>query len=110
MAKIELGPPGEYMLAHTEVLETKPTGDCAVEGGSDWKNDAGDDGGAMKGSVILGGAWAVELTALPAASAPVGVVSGTRTACPIRFRLFFWYPKQPVMFNQFPHFFFCKHK
>jgi hypothetical protein len=24
--------------------------------------------------------------------------------------LFFWYPKQPVMFNQFPHFFFCKHK
>jgi hypothetical protein len=24
--------------------------------------------------------------------------------------LVFWYPKQPVMFNQFPHFFFCKHK
>lgn len=81
--KIEAGPPGEYMLADTEVTDTIPTGDCAVEGGSDWKKDAGDEGGAMKGSVILGACWA-ELTAA-AASAPEGVVSGTRTACPMRF-------------------------
>jgi hypothetical protein len=35
MAKIEAGPPGEYMLAETEVRDIIPTGDCAVEGGSD---------------------------------------------------------------------------
>lgn len=35
MAKIEAGPPGEYMLAETQVCEILPTGECAVEGGSD---------------------------------------------------------------------------
>lgn len=60
----------------------------------------------MKGSVILGG-WDVELIAV-AVSGLEDVVSGTRTACPIRFR--FWlYPKHPDMFNQLPHLFFCNH-
>lgn len=62
----------------------------------------------MKGTAIVV-AW-VEFTATAdeaAASAPGGVVSGTRTACPIRFR-FLENPKHQDMLKQLPHLFFCR--
>lgn len=43
------------MLAEIEVKESKPAGDCAAEGGSDGMKDAGDEGGATKGSATAGG-------------------------------------------------------
>lgn len=102
MAKIDAGP-GEYILAWTEVSESKPVGDCVTEGGSDWRNDAGEEGGAMKGSTI-----AVDWVGFSALGAlvPGDVVSGTRTACPIRF-LFFGLPKHQYMLKQPPHLRFC---
>lgn len=48
--KIEAGPPGEYMLADTLVSDSMPVGDWVAEGGSDRKKDAGEEGGATKGS------------------------------------------------------------
>lgn len=95
MEKIEKEALGEYILADTEVRESIPPGDCATEGGSEWKNDAGDEGGAAKGSgILLLVACVVELIVVAAAFAPEeGVVSVTRTACPMRFRLFLRCPK-----------------
>lgn len=55
MANMLAGPPGEYMLAETEVKERKPPGEWVADGGSDWRKDAGDEGGAMNGSIIDGG-------------------------------------------------------
>lgn len=37
------------MFAEMEVKESTPAGDWVAEGGSDWKKDAGEEGGAMKG-------------------------------------------------------------
>lgn len=42
------------MLAEIDVRESRPTGDCIAEGGSDCRNEAGEEGGAMKGSTIEG--------------------------------------------------------
>lgn len=54
-----------------------PTGDCIADEGSDWMKDAGDEGGAMNGSVM-----AVEDAEFTVAGAvvPGGAGSGTRTA------------------------------
>lgn len=49
MAKIEAGPLGEYMLAD---IESGPAGDKVQEGGSDWKKETGEEGGATKGNSI----------------------------------------------------------
>lgn len=38
------------MLAETEVMDSNPVGDCMADGGSDCRKDAGDEGGATKGS------------------------------------------------------------
>lgn len=43
------------MLADIEVCNDRPVGDWVAEGGSDRKNDAGDEGGAMKGTTMEGG-------------------------------------------------------
>lgn len=103
MAKIEKGPPGEYMLADTEVRDSIPPGDWETEGGSEWRKDAGEEGGAAKGNGILGAC--VEPTVAAVTSAPEGVLTGTRTACPMRF----WFlrcPKHQYMLNQLPQVFF----
>lgn len=92
------------MLPEIELRETKPAGDCVAEGGSDWRKDAGEDGGATKGREIAA-AW-VEFTASEALLREA-VGSGTRTACPIRF-LCFWNPKHQDMLQQPPHLLFCK--
>lgn len=41
------------LLLGIGLKERIPTGDCVAEGGSDWKNEAGDDGGAMKGRAVI---------------------------------------------------------
>lgn len=46
---MDAGPPGEYMLADRE---TDPAGDWVAEGGSEKRKDAGEDGGATKGSTM----------------------------------------------------------
>lgn len=69
------------MPADTEASENIPFGDWVAEEGPDGKNDAGEEGGATKGNTMEGvsdGRSAV------VASASMAVVSGTRTACPIR--------------------------
>jgi len=48
MAKME-----GRLLQGKGLKERIPTGDCVAEGGSDWKNEAGDEGGAIKGSVVI---------------------------------------------------------
>jgi len=75
------------MLAEMELRPTEPAGECIADGGSDGRNDAGDEGGATKGILTIGACVAF---AGGAAVAPVvdGVGSGTRTACPIRFLFF----------------------
>lgn len=40
------------MPAETEVRDNRPLGDCVTEGGSDWKNDAGEEGGTTNGSAM----------------------------------------------------------
>lgn len=77
------------MLADIELKETKPAGDCAAEGGSDWRKDAGEEGGAMKGGTKAGAC--VRFSAVDA-SIREDVGSGTQTAPPIRF-LSLWNPK-----------------
>lgn len=80
MAKIEGRPPGECIFADIEVSDKRPVGDWVAEGGPDGRKDAGEEGGATKGSTMessWGGFSAV------GASAPVVGVSGTRTACAI---------------------------
>lgn len=79
MAKIEEGPSGEYMLAVREVKESMAVGDCVAEGGSDWRKDTGEEGGAAKGSTMSG-----DCNVFSGGSVE-GLGSGTSTACPILF-------------------------
>lgn len=66
-----------------EVSESNPAGDCVADGGSDWRKDAGEEGGAMNGI-----AMAFEVFDAILLSRPVGATgSGTRTAWPIRLLL-----------------------
>lgn len=85
MVNIELGPPGEYMLADTE-RDNRPVGDCVAEEGSDGRKDAGEEGGATKGSAMEGRGW--DRCSFARASVPAPLASGARTACPIRLFLF----------------------
>nr|GMD55144.1 hypothetical protein Iba_chr11dCG5120 [Ipomoea batatas] len=48
IAKAEAVTPGENALIDNAVRESNPAGDWAAEGGSDWRKDAGEEGGAMK--------------------------------------------------------------
>lgn len=67
------------------------------------RKDTGDEGGAAKGNGIRGAS--VEPTAAAVASAAEAVLTGTRTACPIRF----WFlrcPKHQYMLSQLPQVFF----
>lgn len=50
MAKMDAGPAGEYAFTEREVRESNPAGDWVTEGGSDWRNEAGEEGGAIKGT------------------------------------------------------------
>lgn len=64
-------------MADSEVNDKIPAGDCVEDGGSDWRNDAGEDGGAIKGSTVV----VVEETfSVPEAAVPGTVGSGTRVA------------------------------
>lgn len=49
-----MGPPGEKEFTEKEVRERNPAGEgeWVAEGGSDWRNEAGEDGGAIKGTAI----------------------------------------------------------
>ena len=59
-----------------EVRDNNPAGDWVAEGGSDWRKDAGEEGGAMKGRTM-----AVEWVWFSATTvAPGNIGSGTRTA------------------------------
>lgn len=60
-----------------EVRESNPAGDWVADGGSDGRNDAGDEGGALNGSTI-----AVDVAWFSAAGAALPRVtgSGRRTA------------------------------
>lgn len=73
-----------------------------ADGGSEWRNEAGEEGGAMKGSTKAGG-WAA-FSAVEGA-APDKVGSGTRTAWPMRFAL--GDPKHQYKLKQPPHFLLC---
>jgi len=68
-------------LAERELSESNPVaGEWVDDGGSDWRKDAGDDGGAMKGITM-----AVEGFGAALVTGTVGATgSGTRTAWPIR--------------------------
>lgn len=57
--------------------ESNPAGDWVAEGGSDWRKDAGDDGGAMKGNTMVDELFRVSARG---AAAPGTVASGTRVA------------------------------
>lgn len=81
MAKIEERFPGEYIFVDIEVSDKRPVGDWAAEGGSDGRKDAGEEGGATKGSAMESG-W--DGFSAVGTSDPVVGVSGTRAACPIR--------------------------
>lgn len=70
------------MLAVMEVGPTEPTGDCRAEGGSEGRNEAGDEGGAANGIRITGG-WVAFSDGGAAILLDGGWGSGTRTACPI---------------------------
>lgn len=79
---MEAVPPGENEFIEKDVRESNPAaGDWVAEGGSDWRKDAGEEGGAMKGITILEEWFTLSATG---AVAPGAVDSGTRTACPIR--------------------------
>lgn len=52
MAKMEWGPRGEYVWTEREARDSNPEGECVADGGSDWRKDAGEDGGAMKGRTM----------------------------------------------------------
>ena len=61
-----------------EVRDSNPAGDCVAEGGSDWRKDAGEEGGAIKGSTMVV-EW-VKFSLAGAAAAPVTTGSETNTA------------------------------
>lgn len=74
--------PGEYILEEIDVRDTKPAGDCVAEWGSDGRKDAGEEGGATKGSVKEDTWFGFSAAGtLP----PEALASETRTAGPIRF-------------------------
>ncbi|KAJ0480117.1 hypothetical protein HanIR_Chr13g0627801 [Helianthus annuus] len=50
-----VGSLGEYMLADAAVKDSNPPGECAADGGSDCRKDAGDDGGATNGNTTVDG-------------------------------------------------------
>lgn len=64
-------------MAERDLRDRNPAGDWVADGGSDGRKDAGEDGGAMKGTTI-----AVEVVWLSMAetAAPGTTGSGTRTA------------------------------
>lgn len=79
---MEAVPPGEYELTERDVRDSNPAaGDWVAEGGSDWRKEAGEEGGAIKGITMLA-EWFILLAT--GGAAPGAVDSGTRTACPIR--------------------------
>lgn len=80
--KIEAVTPWDWGLAERDLNESSPTGDCVAEGGSDWRNDAGEEGGAMKGNTTVVEWFRFSVTA---ADGPGNVDSGTKRACPILF-------------------------
>lgn len=60
-----------------EVRDSNPAGDWVADGGSDCRKDAGEEGGAIKGTTMV-----VEWVkfSLTGAAAPVTTGSGTKTA------------------------------
>lgn len=63
--------------------DSNPAGDWVADGGSDCRNDAGEEGGAMKGSTMAVEGPGLSLAGAGAA-APAIPGSGTSTAWPIR--------------------------
>lgn len=62
--------------------ESNPAGDWVAEGGSDWRKDAGEEGGAMKGITMVVDWFRFSATW---GGAPGAIDSGAMTAWPIRF-------------------------
>lgn len=60
-----------------EARDRVPAGDWVAEGGSDWRKDAGEEGGAMKGNRMVFGWVGLSVTG---AEAPGTTGSGMRTA------------------------------
>ena len=57
--------------------DSSPAGDWVADGGSDWRKDAGEEGGAMNGRTMAeDGTW----FSAAGAAAPATTGSGTRTA------------------------------
>lgn len=75
-------PPGEWPCPEREASESKPAGDWVAEGGSDWRKEAGEEGGAMKGSTMVEGWDRFSETGAATPGAAGG--SETRMAWPIR--------------------------
>lgn len=51
MEKTSADPPGEFdRPAEREASESSLVGDWGIDGGSDWRKDEGDEGGAMNGT------------------------------------------------------------
>ena len=86
---MEAAPLGEYVLTEKEARGRNFAGDWVAEGGSDWRKDAGEEGGAMKGITMVA-EW-FKLSGTGTAD-PGTVGSGTRTALPMRL-LFLTEPK-----------------
>ena len=71
------------MLADIEAKDREPAGDWAAEGSSEYREDAGEEGGATNGSTtLLEGAWVGFSAEVGSALKDVG--SGLMLACPIR--------------------------
>lgn len=51
--KIDEDTPWEWGFWERDLKERTPTGEYEAEGGSDWRKDAGEDGGAMKGNTTV---------------------------------------------------------
>lgn len=94
-----VGSLGEYIPEDAAVKDSKPPGDWVADGGSDWRKDAGEDGGAMNGRTIED-CW--DRISIIGASVVEEPGSGTRTACPI-FLFRFWDPKHDEMLQKLPH-------
>lgn len=72
MVKMEGVPPGEYALTERDARESNLAGECMPEGGSDWKKDAGEEGGTTKGNTIVDELFIVEQKDAVAASVGSG--------------------------------------
>lgn len=55
MAKMEVGPLGEQVLVESAEKEIGAAGDCMAEGFPDGRKEAGEEGGAINGSLTSGG-------------------------------------------------------